>query len=87
MYKITGIIKKEEVKNYQKKDGTTGSKRMVYIEPEGRVFPVIVRIADPDFKIGKTGDKITLDVEIYPYYFLNKERKKGFLDIYIPNKE
>ncbi|MFW0837522.1 MAG: hypothetical protein ACKKL5_00805 [Candidatus Komeilibacteria bacterium] len=40
-----------------------------------------------NLKIGKQGDLITLDVEIFPYYIQDKKRKRAFADYYIPNKE
>lgn len=87
MYKLVGILKKEEVKEYTCKDGTLGRKRVLFVEPEGSIYPVKVSVSDMDLKAGKIGEKVTLDVEIYPFYIQNKTRQKAFMDIYIPNKK
>lgn len=87
MFKITGILKKEETKEFTRRDGTLGKSRTLFIEPEGSIYPVRVNVNDMDLKIGKQGEKITLDVEIYPFYYQNKLRQKAFMDIYIPNKK
>jgi len=87
MFKLTGRIKKEEIRDFTRKDGTDGQSRLVYLEPEGSLYPVKVNIRDMDLKIGKQGDLITLDVEIFPYYIQDKKRKRAFADYYIPNKK
>lgn len=87
MFKITGILKKEEAKEFTRRDRTLGKSRTLFIEPEGSIYPVRVNVNDMDLKIGKQGEKITLDVEIYPFYYQNKLRQKAFMDIYIPNKK
>ncbi|PJC01195.1 MAG: hypothetical protein CO073_04120 [Candidatus Komeilibacteria bacterium CG_4_9_14_0_8_um_filter_36_9] len=86
MFKLTGRIKKEEIRDFTRKDGTDGQSRLVYLEPEGSLYPVKVNIRDMDLKIGKQGDLITLDVEIFPYYIQDKKRKRAFADYYIPSK-
>lgn len=87
MFKITGLIKKVVTKEFTRRDGTQGSGREVYLEPTGSLYPVKINIQDMDFKIGKEGETVTLDVEIFPYYYQDKKRKKAFADYYIPNKK
>ena len=87
MYKLTGILKKEEVREYTRKTGEQGKSRTLFIEPEGTIYPVKVNISDMDFKVGKIGEKITLDVAIFPFYIQNKQRQRAYMDIYIPNKK
>jgi hypothetical protein len=87
MFKLTGVLKKEEVREYKKKDGSQGKSKVLYIEPEGSIYPVRVNAADTDFKAGKVGEKITLDVAVFPYYFQDKQRKKALIDYYVPNKK
>ena len=87
MYKLTGILKKEEVREYTRKSGEQGKSRTLFIEPEGTIYPVKVNVSDMDFKFGKIGEKVTLDVAIFPYYIQNKQRERAFMDIYIPNKK
>jgi hypothetical protein len=86
MFKLTGILKKEEIKEFVRKDGTPGQVRILFIEPEGSVYPIKVNVSDMDLEIGEQGDVVTLDVNIFPYYFQDKKRKKAFADYYIPNK-
>lgn len=87
MYKLTGILKKEEVRDFTRKDGSQGKSRTLFIEPEGTIYPVKVNTGDMDLKVGKVGDKVTLDVSIFPFYIQNKQRQRAFMDIYIPNKK
>jgi len=87
MFKLTGVIKKEEIREFTRKDGTPGQSRLVYLEPEGSLYPIKVNIQDMNLKIGKLGDLITLNIEIFPYYILDKKRKRAFADYYIPNKK
>lgn len=87
MLKLTGILKKEEIQEFKRKDGTEGKSKVLYIEPEGSIYPVRVNVGDTDFKAGKVGEKITLDVAVFPYYWENKLRKKALLDYFVPTKK
>ncbi|NCN25453.1 hypothetical protein COT94_02085 [Candidatus Falkowbacteria bacterium CG10_big_fil_rev_8_21_14_0_10_37_14] len=86
MLKLTGTIKKEELKDYTRKDGTQAKLRELYIEPDGSIYPIKVNVSDLELKVGKVGDKVTIDVEIFPFYFMDKKRRKAFVDYYIPAK-
>lgn len=86
MFKLTGVLKKEETREFTRKDGTLGKSRTLYIEPAGSIYPVKVSIADPDLKVGKQGDTVTLDVEVFPYFIQDGKRKRAFTDFYIPLK-
>lgn len=87
MFKLTGVLKKDEIKDYTRKDGTPGQIRNLFIEPEGSIYPIKVNVSDLEAKIGKLGETITLSVEVYAYQFVDKQRKRAFLDVYIPNKK
>ena len=87
MFKLTGVLKKEEIRDFTRKDGTEGQSRILFIEPEGTIYPIKVNVSDMDLKIGKQGELVTLNVEIFPYYILDKKRKRAFADYYIPNKK
>ena len=87
MFKLTGVLKKEEVRDFTRKDGTPGQSRTLFIEPEGSIYPIKVNVSDMDLKIGKQGETITLSVEIFPYQIVDKTRKRAFMDVYIPNKK
>lgn len=87
MYKLTGILKKEEIKEFPKRDGSLGKSKILFIEPLDSIYPIRVNVADLDFKVGKIGEVVTVEVEIFPYCIQDKKRKKAFVDIYIPNKK
>lgn len=87
MFKLTGVLKKEDVNEFTRKDGTPGQSRILYIEPAGSVYPIKVNCQDMDLKFGKIGETVTLAVEAFPYTIVDKQRKRAFLDVYIPNKK
>lgn len=86
MFKLTGVLKKEEVREFTRKDGSQGQSRTLFIEPEGSVYPIKVNVSDMDLKVGKQGEKVTVEVGIFPYTIENSRRKRAFMDIYVPNK-
>lgn len=86
MFTIKGLLRKEEIKTYPRKDGTTGTSKTVYIEPEGEINSIAVGIP-PEMKVGKEGDVITLTgINVFPFTFENGKRERAQLSIYIPNK-
>lgn len=87
MFKLTGTLKKEEIQEFTRKDGTNGKSKLLFVEPVGSIYPIKVKVNDLDLKTGKIGDTITLDVDVYPYYFQDKMRKKALVDYYVPNKK
>ena len=87
MFQLQGILKKEEIKEFSKKDGSVVKKRIVYIEPQDSIFPVAVNINDYDLKLGNIGDQISLDVAIYPFYFQDGKIKRADVSYYVPNKQ
>ena len=87
MFKLTGILKKEEIKEFTRKDGTQGKNKSFFIEPLGSIYPIRVNTMDADLKIGKQGETVTIEVSIFPYTIEDKKRKKAFADYYIPNKK
>lgn len=87
MLKVNGIFKKEATREFTRKDGSRGKVRSVYIEPECDIFPIKVNVSDTDFKYKKQGDKVSIDIEIFPYYFVDGKRKRAYVDYYIPDKK
>lgn len=87
MFTLKGILKKEEVREFIRKDGSQGKSKTLFIEPAGSVYPVKVNVSDVDMKIGKQGETVSVDVAVFPYYIQDKKRKKAFVDFYIPNKK
>lgn len=85
--KITGTLRKEEVKQFKRKDGSVGESKSFFIEPEGSIYPIEVSTSNMNLKVGKIGDKVNLDINLYPYYFENNTRKKAYITYYIPNKD
>jgi len=37
-------------------------------------------------KYGKIGDKIELEVNVYPYCFIDKQKRRAFLSVYVPKE-
>lgn len=87
MFNIKGTLKKDDINEFTKKDGSTVQKRIIFIEPEGSIFPIKIYINDKDLDLGKIGDIINLDVNVYPYYFLDKKVRRANVNFYVSNKE
>jgi hypothetical protein len=87
MIQIHGTLRKEETREFTKKDGTPCKKRVVYIEPEGSIYPIEISIEDQALKLGNVGDSVSLDICLYPYYFENGQRKKANVSYYVPLKK
>jgi hypothetical protein len=87
MFTLKGILKKEEIREFTRKDGSQGKSKTLFIEPAGSVYPVKVNVSDIDMKIGKQGETVTVEVAVFPYYIQDGKRKKAFSDFYIPNKK
>ena len=87
MFNIKGTLKKDDINEFTKKDGSTVQKRIIFLEPEGSIFPIKIYINDKDLDLGKIGDIINLDVNVYPYYFLDKKVRRANVNFYVSNKE
>ena len=87
MFNIKGTLKKDDINEFTKKDGTTVQKRIIFLEPEGSIFPIKIYVNDKDLDLGKIGDIINLDVNVYPYYFLDKKVRRANMNFYVSNKE
>ena len=87
MFNIKGTLKKDDINEFTKKDGSTVQKRIIFLEPEGSIFPIKIYINDKDLDLGKIGDIINLDVNVYPYYFLDKKVRRANVNYYVSNKE
>ena len=83
MFTLKGIIKDDRVEGFTRKDGTAGEKRTLFIEPIGSIYPQSVDVP-LDKKYGKVGEKIELEVNVYPYCFIDKQKRRAFLSVYVP---
>lgn len=85
MFYIKGTIKDDKIENFTRKDGTPGQKRMLYVEPLNSIYPITVNVPiGKDY--GKIGAKVEIEVRVYPFSFVNKERQKAFLSVYVPEE-
>jgi len=86
MFYIKGTIKDDKIENFTRKDGTPGQKRLLYIEPLNSIYPITVNVPlNKDY--GKIGAKVEVEVKVYPFSFVNKERQRAFLSVYVPEDE
>ena len=86
MFYIKGTIKKDKIEDFTRKDGTPGQKRILYVEPLNSIYPVAVTVPiSHDY--GKIGASVEIEVNIYPFSFVNKQRQKAFLSIYVLEKD
>ena len=90
MIKVIGTLKRDQIREYTTKEGQSGSSRELFIfdnDSDKDIYPVKVNVADKELKVGKLGDKVELDVDIFPYHIVDGKRKRAFVDIYIPKKK
>jgi hypothetical protein len=92
MFKLTGVLKKEEIRHFTRKDGSEGSNKLLFIEPQGSIYPIKVNVSDPEKRIGKEGEVVTVEVAVFPYYFTKEEdgktkRQKAYVDFFIPKEK
>lgn len=86
MFYIKGTIKNDKIENFTRKDGTPGQKRLLYIEPLNSIYPITVNVPlNKDY--GEIGAKVEVEVKVYPFSFVNKERQRAFLSVYVPEDE
>ncbi|MFA4942679.1 MAG: hypothetical protein WC564_03535 [Patescibacteria group bacterium] len=83
MFYLKGIIKDDKTESFTRKDGTAGQKRTLFIEPNGDIYPQSVDVP-LDRKYGKVGERIEIEVNAYPYCFIDKQKRKAFLSVYVP---
>lgn len=86
MLTITGTLKKDELKEFIKKDNSSVKKRIIYIEPKNSIFPIKISIEDQSLNLGNLGEEISLGVIAYPYYFKDGRMVKANLNFYVPKK-
>jgi hypothetical protein len=86
MFYIKGIIKSDKTEDFIRKDGFPVKKRSLHIEPLDSIFPVAVSVP-LDKEYGKVGDQVEIKVNVYPFSFVNKQRVKAFLSIYVSEEE
>lgn len=87
MFILKGKLKRDETKEFKRKDGTIGNQRTLYIEPEGSVYPVAVSASDLAEDYGREGDDISIEVKIFPFNYIDGKRKRAFSSVYIPTKK
>ena len=86
MFILKGTIKDDKTETFVRKDGTNGVKRSLFIEPTGSIYPVTVNVPmDKDY--GQIGKKIEIEVNVFPFCFVNKQRQRAYLSIYVPENE
>lgn len=86
MFYIKGTIKDDRIENFNRKDGTPGQKRLLYVEPLNSIYPITIDVPmGKDY--GKIGAKVEIEVKVYPFSFVNKERQKAFLSVYVPKED
>ncbi len=83
MFYIKGTIKDDKNENFTRKDGTPGQKRLLYIEPLGSIYPVAVSVPLTK-EYGKIGAKVEIEVNVFPFCFVNKQRQRAYLSVYVP---
>ncbi len=86
MFYIKGTIKDDKIDKFVRKDGSPGQKRLLYIEPLNSIYPITVSVPE-GIDYGKIGSKVELRVKIYPFSYVNKERRRAFLSIYVPEEK
>lgn len=83
MFYIKGTIKDDKIENFNRKDGVPGQKRLLYVEPTGSIYPVAVSVPSLTKDYGAIGTKVEIEVNVYPFSFVNKQRQKAFLSVYV----
>ncbi|MFZ2310671.1 MAG: hypothetical protein WAW11_03940 [Patescibacteria group bacterium] len=84
MFTLSGILKKDEIKEFKIKDGSTLKRRIAYLETKSNIFPIAVNINDLDLDIGKVGDSVSLDIMVYAYQVKDGKAKRALVKYYVP---
>jgi len=85
MFILKGTIKDDKKENFVRKDGTPGVKRSLFIDPLGSIYPVKVNVPmDRDY--GQVGSEVEIAVALFPYCYVDKQRQRAFLSIYVPEE-
>jgi hypothetical protein len=83
MFILKGTIKDDKNKSFVRKDGTHGVVRSLFIDPVNSVYPIKVNVPmDKDY--GQIGSPIEIEVDIFPYCYVDKMRQKAYVSIYVP---
>jgi hypothetical protein len=82
MFILKGTIKEDKNEKFIRKDGTPGVKRSLFIDPLGSIYPVKVNVPmDRDY--GQVGSEVEIAVNLFPYCYVDKQRQRAFLSIYV----
>jgi hypothetical protein len=85
MFILKGKVKDDKIENFVRKDGTPGTKRSLFIDPLGSIYPVKVNVPmDRDY--GQVGSEVEIAVNLFPYCYVDKQRQRAFLSIYVPEE-
>ena len=85
MFILKGKVKDEKIENFIRKDGTPGTKRSVFIDTLGSIYPVKVNVPmNRDY--GQVGSEVEIAVNLFPYCYVDKQRQRAFLSIYVPEE-
>ena len=83
MFILHGKIKDDKTENFIRKDGAPGVKRSLFVDPLGSIYPVKVNVPmDRDY--GQIGSEVEIEVNLFPYCYVDKVRQRAFLSIYVP---
>jgi len=86
MFILKGKIKDDKTKDFVSKDGVPGLVRSLFIDPLGSIYPIKVNVPlDRDF--GTVGSDVELEVNVYPYNYVDGVRKRAYLSIYVSENE
>jgi len=84
MFYIKGTIKDDKIEKFTRRDGTPGQQRMLYIEPLNSIYPIAAKVP-LNKNYGAIGDKVDFEVNVFPFCFVNKQRQRAFLSVYVPD--
>lgn len=86
MFILKGTIKDDKKKPFNRKDGTPGVSRSLFIDPLKSIYPIKVNVSlDKDY--GPIGSPIEIEVDVFPYCFVDKVRQKAYLSVYVPEEK
>lgn len=86
MFILKGKIKDDKTKDFVSKDGVPGVVRSLFIDPLGSIYPVKVNVPlDRDF--GAVGSEVELEVNVFPFSYVDGVRQRAYLSIYVSENE
>lgn len=83
---LHGTLRRDEVKEFTKKDGSTVEKRIIHVEPSGSIYPIKISIEDHGLKLGNIGSEVSINVKVYPYYFHEGKMMRAKVNYFTPKE-